>query len=117
MGYKCFGVALLVLLPTVFAAAGDGTSHEIFEKRCGGCHSLSNNRVGPPLAGVVGRKAGAIEDFPYSDALKNSGIVWSEANLDRWLSNPDSVVPDNDMTFRLNNAEERLAIIAYLKGR
>ena len=114
------------IAPTCFAllcalsAAGGGapdlaTGRSAFEKRCTGCHALDHEKVGPRLAGVVGRKAGSITSFPYSDAVKNSGLVWNEMLLNRWLTDPESLIPDNDMTFRLNNPEERAAIIAFLK--
>ena len=88
---------------------------EVFEKRCTGCHALDGARVGPPLRGVFGRRAAAEPGFPYSDALKKAQFTWDEARLDRWLADPDSLIPGNDMSFRLDNAAERSAIIAYLK--
>jgi cytochrome c len=91
------------------------TGRAAFEKRCTGCHALDKEKVGPRLAGVVGRKAGAISTYPYSDAVKKSGVVWSEAVLDKWLADPEAVIPDTDMTFRLTNRDERAAIIAFLK--
>ena len=63
----------------------------------------------------MGRRAGADLSFPYSDGLKKAGLVWDEATLDRWLTDPEAVVSDNDMGFRLSRAEERSAVIAYLK--
>jgi cytochrome c len=86
-----------------------------FQQRCTGCHALDRDKVGPRLAGVVGRKAGAVSTFDYSDALKKSGVIWNEEILDKWLTDPDTVVPGADMTFRLNDSTERAAIIAYLK--
>lgn len=88
---------------------------EAFEKRCTGCHSLDKPKVGPPLRGVYGRTAGKDPQFPYSDALKKASVTWDESTLDRWLSDTESVIPDNDMTFRLNDRAERADIIAYLK--
>lgn len=94
-----------------------GRGREFYEKRCAGCHSLDSARVGPPLRAVFGRRAAADRSFPYSDALKKAGLVWDEATLDRWLTDPETLVPGNDMGFRLDRAEERTAIIAYLKQR
>lgn len=113
-------VALSVLFPAAVPvrgrAKGDAEAGgAAFEKRCTGCHALDHEKVGPRLAGVIGRKAGSIQTFPYSDAIKKSGLVWNEQLLDQWLSDPDSLIPDNDMAFRLNNADERAAIIAFLK--
>jgi cytochrome c len=76
---------------------------------------LDGARVGPALRGVFGRRAAAEPGFPYSDALKKAQFTWDEARLDRWLADPDSLIPGNDMSFRLDNAAERSAIIAYLK--
>ena len=86
-----------------------------FRDRCGGCHSADQDRVGPRLRGVFGRAAGAVHTFQYSDALKSSHVVWDATTLDKWLQDPDSIVPDNDMSFRLDNKAERTAIIEYLK--
>ena len=97
------------------AAGGVEQGRDIYEKRCTGCHKLDGVKAGPPLRGVYGRRAGSDAKFPYSDALKKSTLVWDDANLDKWLSDPDSLVPDNDMSFRLDDAAERSALIAYLK--
>jgi cytochrome c len=90
----------------------------VFEKRCTGCHALDGNREGPRLAwlaGVFGRKAGSVAGFEYSAGLKNSGITWNEATLEKWLSDPDVVVPDTKMDFHVPKAQERADLIAYLK--
>ena len=102
------------------AAAGGPQGNAVagrsaFEKRCTGCHALGHEKTGPRLAGVVGRKAGAVSSFTYSDAVKKSGMVWNEAVLDKWLTDPETVIPDTDMSFRLDNAVERAAIISFLK--
>jgi cytochrome c len=87
----------------------------LFAKRCGGCHALDRDMEGPRLGRVYGRAAGSIDSFEYSDALKKSKIVWTEATLDRWLTDTEKLVPDNNMTFRVERAGERLAIIAFLE--
>jgi cytochrome c len=96
---------------TELAARG----RDLFQRRCTGCHGLDNAKVGPALRGVFGRRSATGSGFPYSDALKKARVVWNEATLDRWLGDPDSVAPDNDMAFRLDDAGERAAIIEYLK--
>jgi cytochrome c len=96
-------------------AQSPASEKELFDKRCGGCHSLERDKEGPQLHGVYGRKAGSLESFQYSDALKKSKIVWTEETLERWLTDTDKLVPDNDMTFHVEKPEERRAIIAYLK--
>jgi cytochrome c len=103
-----------------FAAAGSAQGGNIagrsaFQRRCTGCHALDHEKAGPRLAGVLGRKAGTVPGFPYSDAVKKSAVVWNEAVLDKWLTDPETVIPDTDMAFRLDNPVERAAIIAFLK--
>ena len=71
---------------------------------------------GPRLRGVYGRRAGSTQDFQYSDALKNAKITWNEDLLDKWLTDTESLVPDNDMSFRVPNPDERRDVIAYLKS-
>ena len=100
------------------ALAGDGDAVRgkvIFEKRCIGCHAMDADREGPRLAGVYGRRAGSVAGFNYSAGLKNSEITWSDATLERWLSDPDLVVKDNNMSIGVPKAEERRDLIAYLK--
>lgn len=87
----------------------------LFEKRCAGCHGLDNAKEGPPLRTVYGRRAGSAAAFEYSDALKNSHIVWDEATLNQWLTNTESLVHDNDMDFAVPKPDERAEIIQYLK--
>jgi cytochrome c len=88
----------------------------LFEKRCTGCHALDADHEGVRLRGVVGRMAGTIKTFQYSNALQGAGFVWDATRLDKWLTDTDSVVPDNDMAFRVPKQEERAAIITYLKS-
>jgi cytochrome c len=100
------------------ALAGDGDAvhgKAVFEKRCTGCHAIEADREGPRLAGVYGRKAGSVAGFAYSPGLKNSGITWTDETLERWLSDPDLVVKDNNMSIGVPGAEERRDLIAYLK--
>jgi cytochrome c len=88
---------------------------ETFEKRCGGCHSLDRDKEGPRLRGVYGRPSGSVSSFSYSTALKSAHISWDAESLDKWLTDPDKVVPDTDMAFHVDKADERRDIIAYLK--
>ena len=107
------GVSTSVWLTNATAAGSPG--RDLFEKRCAGCHTLDSTKVGPGLRSVFLRKAGSVPNFPYSDGLKNARFMWDATTLDRWLSDPDAVVPDNDMSARLENSDERAAIIGYLK--
>jgi cytochrome c len=93
-----------------------------FNNNCRTCHSAKagDNRLGPSLGGVVGRKAGTEPGYgSYSEALKNSGVVWDEATLDRFIANPDKVVPNNQMKPFAGVPDEavRRQIIAYLKSQ
>ena len=98
------------------AGAGDAAKGKaVFEKRCTGCHAMDADREGPRLVGVYGRKAGSVPGFTYSAGLKNLGVTWNDATLEKWLSDPDLMVPDNNMSFSVPKAEERRDLIAYLK--
>jgi cytochrome c len=88
----------------------------LFEKRCSGCHALDRDKEGPRLGGVYGRTAGSVESFQYSEALKKSGIKWTEESLEKWLTDTEKLVPNNDMAFHVEKNDERLEIIAYLKN-
>ena len=89
---------------------------DLFERRCSGCHGLDQNKEGPRLRNVYGRKAAALSDFGYSDSLKKLGVHWDAANLDRWLTDPDAMAPGTEMAFHVGDAGERQALIAYLKS-
>jgi cytochrome c len=95
-------------------AHGDATRGQVLYQACTGCHALDENDVGPRHRGVVGRHAGALPDYNYSEALKASGVVWDSATLDRWLINPQGLVPGTKMFFSLPDAQSRADIIAYL---
>jgi cytochrome c len=97
------------------SAKDPGRGRDAFERRCTGCHSLDKIKVGPTLRGVYGSNAGKDAQFMYSDAVKAAAVTWDEATLDRWLTDTDSVIPDNDMAFRLNDPADRSNIIAYLR--
>lgn len=88
---------------------------EIFEKRCTTCHTLEADKEGPRLKDVYGRQAGSVSSFHYSEALKKTRIVWDEGTLDKWLKDPDQLVPDNAMAFELDDSGDRRAVIAYLR--
>jgi cytochrome c len=96
--------------------APEKAGQDLFQKRCSGCHALDADHEGPRLRGVVGRAAGTVKTFQYSDGLTNAKFTWDEATLDKWLTDTKSVVPDNDMTFQVPKQEERAAIIMYLKS-
>ena len=95
--------------------SGDPSRGAQVYERCAGCHSLDQNRVGPAHRGVVGRQAGSLDDYRYSSALKDSRILWDEANLDLWLADPGVFIPGSRMGYRLSDPQDRADVIAYLK--
>jgi cytochrome c len=101
-------------------AAGDAdVGKVIFSKTCGNCHSVDVgvNKVGPSLYGIIGRKAGVVQGYEYSDALKNSDKVWTVEQLDIYLSNPLGTLHGVKMNFKGLPAEnQRADVIAYLQS-
>jgi cytochrome c len=110
--------ALLLLLPVVAARAdGDAARGEARFQDCAACHRLEAgvNNVGPSLHGIFARKAGEIADFRYSPAIKRSGIVWTPETLDKFITDPQALVPGNRMPYAgMANASDRADLIAYL---
>ena len=110
--FACVMCAAIAAAPSV---DDPGRGRDAFEKRCTGCDALDKIKEGPPLRGVYARKAGTDPQFAYSDAMKSASVSWDDSTLDRWLADTESVIPGNDMTFRLNDPVERANIIAYLR--
>jgi cytochrome c len=110
--------ALFLLLPIAVARAdGDAVRGEARFQDCAACHKLEAgaNNVGPSLHGILARKAGEIADFRYSPAIKRSGIVWTPETLDRFITDPQALVPGNRMPYAgMANASDRADLIAYL---
>jgi cytochrome c len=103
--------AMSVTAPSLAADAAKGAA--LVQSRCNVCHSPEAGQ-GPDLTGVVGRKAGSVAGFPYSTALKASGITWTAANLDAFLADPSKRVAGTSMANPMVDATERADIIAYL---
>jgi cytochrome c len=101
------------------AMAQDAAAGEKVFIKCKACHQIgegAKNLVGPELNGVVGRKAGSVEGYSYSEANKNSGITWDEATLKEYLKNPRAKVPGTKMAFAGLQSEADIDnVIAYLK--
>ena len=108
-------LASFVALPRLAKAQNSDHGKELFERRCSGCHALDKEKEGPRLRGVYGRTSGTVTSFQYSNALKTAHITWDAASLDKWLADPEKLVPDSDMAFQLVRPDERSDIIAYLK--
>jgi cytochrome c len=91
---------------------------KVFADRCAVCHAqkVGARPLGPSLRGVVGRPAASVAGFPYSDALKKSGLTWTDDNLRAWIADPSHTVPGTLMPHvSLSDPAEQLYVIAYLK--
>jgi cytochrome c len=88
---------------------------DIYEAKCGACHSMDANRIGPKHRGVFGRKSGIVPGFSYSPALKKLNVVWNAQTLDRWLQNPTAMARGTTMGYRLSVAQDRADVIAFLR--
>jgi cytochrome c len=101
-------------------AQGDAAAGAKAFARCRACHLFDDtgrHRVGPNLAGVFGRTAGTVEDFPrYTDPMKASGIVWGDDTLNTWLSNPGEMVAGTTMKLVVGDETMRANIIAFLRA-
>ena len=98
------------------AAPPDGS--KLFANQCATCHAMAPGaapRQGPNLAGVVGRKAGLVPGFKYSPAFAKADWEWDEAHLDKWLANPQAMLPGTVMLYRQADPKTRQVIIAWLK--
>lgn len=118
---RLFSGVLLALAASggAASAAGDAAAGQATFRVCRTCHQIgegAKNFVGPELNGVVGRKAGSVAGYNYSDANKNSGLTWDEATLRKYLRLPRDVVPGTKMAFPgLQNDDDIANVIAYLK--
>ncbi|MCB4806199.1 cytochrome c [Methylobacterium brachiatum] len=127
-----YGLFLSTLFWTAFGLAVPGSAHAqvgppvaqlpsgqvLFERQCATCHSINTTdpaRQGPTLFGVIGRKAGTVAGYHYSAGFSKADWTWDESRLDRWLTNPQAMIPGAIMPYRQSKAEVRSAIINYLK--
>ena len=111
-------IGLLALLPSGAQAADAAAGENVFKRVCATCHNPTvegPRKLGPMLAGIVGRKSGSVEGFRYSKANSEANIVWTAEKLDPYLKNPREVVPGTTMAYAgLRNDDERANLIAYL---
>jgi cytochrome c2 len=112
-------VLVMTLLPVGAARAdGDPVRGEARFQECAACHKLEAgaNEVGPSLHGVFMRKAGELADFRYSPAMKRSGIIWTAETLDKYIADPQALIPANRMPYAgMATAGDRADLIAYLQ--
>ena len=114
------GLSLAIAFSATTAVAdGDAAKGEKVFKKCKACHTIENggkNKVGPNLYGVVDREAGQVDGFNYSKAMMESGVVWNEENLDKYLTKPKDFIPKSKMAFAgIKKESQRQDLIAYLK--
>lgn len=114
--------ASLILVPAPMPAAAAGqeaaAGERLFRTRCGSCHSLEagQNRIGPTLIGLLGRKAGSVEGARYSPGMRALNITWDAEQLNSFLANPRAMVTGTSMTVAVSGEAERASIVAYLQG-
>jgi len=113
--------ALLAAPPARSIAPADGVikgdpvrGHAVYQSRCTACHSLDHSRIGPSHRGVFDRLAASVPGFDYSPALKHSGVRWTAANLNSWLTNPEAFIPGQKMGYQVPDPVDRRDIIAFL---
>ena len=112
-GAVLIGVSLALALPA--QAGGDPAAGQaLYQAKCGGCHSLDANRIGPAHRGLVGRKIASAPGFAYSPAIRKLTGVWTAARLDQWLQNPQKLALGSKMYLSVTDAAQRASIIAYL---
>lgn len=114
------GSLALAWVASPFAQADVAAGRIVFNQKCGNCHTMSTEPAhgpkGPNLMGVIGRTAGTIEGWEFSPALRASGIVWTEENLNTWLTDPDVLVPGSQMPLKVPIRFEREDVIAYIRS-
>jgi cytochrome c len=119
IGRRIAWLTALALLTGAAAAQaqGDAEKGEKVFNKCKTCHVVDEeeNKIGPYLMGIFGRPAGSVEGFKYSDAMKNSGIVWEDDTIAAYLKEPKDYIPGNRMTFAgLRKDDEIADLLAYL---
>jgi cytochrome c len=96
------------------------SEQQVFNNACRTCHTINegDNRWGPNLYKIIGRQAGSLPDYNYSSALKGAGFVWDKEKLERFIANPDEVVPGNNMKpyGGLASSDDRTRIVSFLQS-
>jgi cytochrome c len=97
-------------------AAGDpARGAALYAEDCGACHTADEDQRGPHHRGLFSRPAGSVPGFDYSDALRGAGFVWTDQLLDAWLTDPEALLPGQDMNISVEQPQDRADLIAYLK--
>ena len=113
------GITIVILILSIANAADPVNGKKVF-KKCVACHSLQEgkNKIGPSLYNLLDRKAGSVKGYKYSKAMKNSGVVWDEESLDKFLTKPRKFIPKTKMAFRgIKNKSLRDDLISFLKHK
>jgi len=112
-------VGALVVGASALARAADPDKGKAVFEQCAACHSLDGggDTDGPTLKGLIGRKAGSLEDYRYSAAMKRSDVTWDAATLDKYVTDPQAFIPGNRMAFAgIGDKAQRDDLIAYLQA-
>ena len=113
------GLITFILIFSIAYAADPVKGKKVF-KKCVACHSLEEgkNKIGPPLNNLLGRKAGSVDGYKYSKAMKNSDVVWDEESLDKFITKPRKFIPKTKMSFRgIKKKSLRDDLISFLKNK
>jgi cytochrome c len=117
---RAFRVATSALIALIssgqaYAAGDPALGKSLYQNQCAACHALDFNGVGPLHRGVFGRQAGKVASYNYSASLKSSGLLWNEANLEKWLADPEKLVPGQKMGLNVADSKDRADLIAFIK--
>lgn len=114
--YRTAAIATLTLSSLARAEGDAAQGQMLFQSRCIACHSIDAHRVGPALGGVFGRRAGSAPGYQYSPAVRASGVVWNAQTLERWLTNPEALIPGQRMGYSVPDPMNRSDLIAYIRA-
>lgn len=116
--FTAVALAALAAAPQAMAGGSVANGKELFLSYCDECHTTERggaSRKAPNLFGLIGRQAGSVAGFEYTDANRNAGWVWNEENLERYLAAPKQAIPGTNMKFKgIPDAQERQDVVAYL---
>jgi cytochrome c len=118
--HSCFWVSRPSPQEPAAKGTDAGSGQQTFNNACRTCHTTKegDNRLGPNLHNIIGRKAGSLQNYGYSSAMKGADFVWDKEKLDRFIAKPDEVVPGNNMKpyGGLTSAEDRAKVIVFLES-